>query len=61
MGREERVGGCGKEAVQQWARRENKKGRAIGGMIMGVRKGFEMGGGTEGIMAKKVKIGGRER
>lgn len=47
---------------KQWARRENKKGRAIGGMLMGVRKGLELGEGgggrREGIMAKKVKIGG---
>ena len=32
---------------KQWARREGKKGRAMGGMIMGVRKGLEVGQGEE--------------
>ena len=27
---------------KQWARRENKRGRAMGGMIMGVRKELEV-------------------
>ena len=36
------------EWEKQWARRENKKGRAIGGMIMGVRRGIEIGQGKEG-------------
>ena len=50
---------------KQWARRESERGRAIGGMILGVRKELEVGegggGGKEGIMAKKVKIGGGGR
>ena len=47
---------------KQWARRESKKGRAMGGMIMGVRKGMETReggeGDKEGIMMKKVSMGG---
>ena len=47
---------------KQWARRESKKGRAMGGMKMGVRKGLEAKEGDEGekegIMMKKVRMGG---
>ena len=47
---------------RQWARREKKRGRAMGGMLMGVRKGLEVGveeeGGREGIMTKKIRMGG---
>ena len=46
---------------RQWARREKKMGRAIGGILIGVRKGLEVEvegeGGREGIVTKKVKMG----
>ena len=49
----------------QGAKRESKKGRAIGGMIMGVREGIETREGEEGekegIMMRKVKMGGSGR
>ena len=47
---------------KQWAKRENKKGRAIGGMLMGVKKEIEARdeevGEREGIMMRMVKMGG---
>ena len=47
---------------RQWARREKKRGRAMGGMLMGVRKGMEVEvgeeGGKEGILMKKIRMGG---
>ena len=47
---------------KQGAKRESTKGRAIGGMIMGVREGMETREGEEGekegIMMRKVKMGG---
>ena len=46
----------------QWAKTESKKGRAIRGMMMGVRKGLGMEEGVsrekEGLMVRKVRIGG---
>ena len=46
---------------RQWPQRERKKGRAIGGMLTGVRKGLEVveegEGGREGIITKKVRLG----
>jgi len=46
----------------QWARKESKKGRAKGGMVMGIRKEWmEKGRGIEveeeGIMVGRVKLG----
>jgi len=46
----------------QWARRESKKGRAKGGVIMGIRKEWiEKGRGIEvekeGIVVERVKVG----
>lgn len=48
----------------QWAGRRNKKGRARGGMVMGIRKemiegGTKMETGKEGFMVGRVKKGGR--
>lgn len=48
--------------VAQWATKKNKKGRAMGGMLMGIRdemKGEEGGGRNEqeGVMWRKVKAG----
>ncbi|XP_077255453.1 uncharacterized protein LOC143893678 [Temnothorax americanus] len=47
----------------QMAKKKNKKGRAIGGMIMGIRKGLKEKGTTievdrEGWIAGKVRTGG---
>ncbi|XP_024890196.1 golgin subfamily A member 6-like protein 22 [Temnothorax curvispinosus] len=47
----------------QMAKRKNKKERAIGGIIMGIRKGFKEKGteietDREGLIAGKVRIGG---
>ncbi|XP_071576349.1 uncharacterized protein [Temnothorax nylanderi] len=46
----------------QMAKKKNKKGRAMGGMIMGIRKeikekGTEIGRGREGLIEGKVRIG----
>jgi len=46
----------------QWAAKRNRKGRARGGMLMGVRKDLERRNEDEwrereGIMMKRVKIG----
>jgi len=46
----------------QMASRKNKKGRAIGGIIIGIRNGIEMIEETEeriveGIMKRMIKIG----
>lgn len=46
----------------QDAKRISKRGRAIGGMIMGIRKGLkikkrEMGSNMEGLMIRRVKYG----
>ena len=47
---------------KEWAKRESKKGRAMGRMIMGVKKGLEVeegGGGREKEeLVRKVKVGG---
>ena len=46
---------------RQWAKRDNKKGRARGGRLMRVRKGLEMRGEgrgeIEGILTKEVRMG----
>jgi len=49
----------------QLAGRKNKKGRAIGGMVIGVRNGIEVieeveEGITEGIIKRIIKIGGEK-
>jgi len=46
----------------QWARRESKKGRAIGGMLMGVRKDMGVEGEDkereqEGVIMGRIKVG----
>jgi len=46
----------------QWAKKRNKKGRAKGGMLMGVRKELEWKEDEnwqekEGVMVRKIKIG----
>lgn len=47
----------------QWAIRKNKRGRAMGGMLMGIRKemiekGEEMKAEEEGIIEGSVRVGG---
>lgn len=49
--------------MEQWAKRKNKKGRAMGGMIMGIRKELnekeqETYTEKEGIMMGGVRVGG---
>ncbi|XP_011698277.1 PREDICTED: uncharacterized protein LOC105456152 [Wasmannia auropunctata] len=48
----------------QWAERRNRKGRAKGGMMMGIRKGIRVVGDRkengEGIMMRTVEIGREE-
>ena len=50
----------------QWASRNNRKGRAMGGMMIGVREemiGWQergQGGGEKGIMVERVKGGEQE-
>lgn len=46
----------------QYAKRTNKKGRAMGGMVMGIKKGIEVEEikdmeEIEGMMGRMVKIG----
>lgn len=46
----------------QYARRQNRKGRAIGGLMLGIRKEIEtedlnQGEEKEGIMGKVMKLG----
>lgn len=48
---------------KQWAKRKNKKGRAMGGMIMGIRKELnekeqETYTEEEGLMMGGVRVGG---
>jgi len=47
----------------QWASRKNRKGRAVGGMLLGVRKEMvtreeKEWKEREGIMVKRVRVGG---
>lgn len=49
---------------KQWAGRKNKKGTAIGGLIVGIRRGVEVGKEkedreVEGIMSIKIQVKGR--
>lgn len=44
----------------QWAGKRNRKGRAMGGMILGIRVGITVekeSGVKEGMIAMKVRLG----